>query len=584
MSRRSVSAQNLNVNDSVELLSYVINQTPELRENIKLPVQGQSINGIGKIIMKNVVYKNAFLNTINLIGLTVITRNHWENPWKKFTDKGELTYGQQVREVITDIANVYDYNEFVDRPHDFIKTEVPNVLSYLHEINYQKFYKTTTSDEQMAMAFEQGDLFILIDDIVNSLFEGMEYDYYQVSKYMLARRILDGTVTAVQIEDIANKTDRDVVAEIKGYSNDMIFRSPKFNPAGIRKATPFEDQFAIVSTKFDAKFTTNVLATSYFRSDAEMKANMELCDGFGNFDLPRLAEVFAKRDNDGNVIPNEYVDGYVPLTDAEMEALQEIPVVIVGADFFQNYRYGLNNMAEGRKTEFFNPQTLRTNHWAHIWGSISSSPFENAIVFTTTAQQVVAVVISPATATVSKGQSLKLSSIVTTTGFANKAVAWSLNEGAVELGARIDESGELFVPATYDTTDTGTSGVFTIDIDTILESGDKVTVNGVTYTVDASSADTIAKQITALKSALNDAKVTDYFTIGGTSTTCTLTQKSGYYGQAVPVFEFTPATGSDGECAIEETTEGEIPASTIVVTATSIYDNTKTGTATITVA
>jgi hypothetical protein len=375
--KKSISQGNLNVTNSAELLSYVINQTPILRENIDLPVQGESINGIGKIIMKNVAYKNAFLNTINLIGLTVITRNHWENPWKKFTDKGTLTYGQQVREVITDIANVYDYNEFVNRPHDFINTEVPNVLSYLHEINYQKFYKTTTSDEQMAMAFEREDLFSLIDDIINSLYEGMEYDYYLVSKYMLARRILDGTVTAVQIEDFATKTDRDIVAEIKGYSNDMTFRSPKFNPAGIRKATAFEDQFAIVSTKFDAKFTTNVLATSYFRSDAEMKANMELCDGFGNFDEPRLAEIFAKRDDNGDVIPNEYVDGYVPLTANEKSALQEIPAVIVGADFFQMYRYGMDAMAEGRKTEFFNPQTMRTNHWLHTWGVVSTSPFEN---------------------------------------------------------------------------------------------------------------------------------------------------------------------------------------------------------------
>lgn len=472
MSRKRISQGNLNVTNSAELLSYVINQTPVLRENIDLPVQGESINGIGKIIMSNVVYKNAFLNTINLIGLTVITRNHWENPWKKFTDKGTLSYGQQIREVITDIANVYDYNEFVNRPHDFIKTEVPNVLSYLHEINYQKFYKTTTSDEQMAMAFERGDLFSLIDDIINSLYEGMEYDYYQVSKYMLARRILDGTVTAIQIEDFANKTDRDIVAEIKGYSNDMTFRSPKFNPAGIRKATAFEDQFAIVSTKFDAKFTTNVLATSYFRSDAEMKANMELCDGFGNFDLPRLAEVFAKRDDNGDIIPNEYVDGYVPLTSAEMTALQEIPAVIVGADFFQNYRYGLDNMAEGRKTEFFNPQTLRTNHWLHIWGSVSSSPFENAICFTVTAQGVTSVTVSPSTATVTKGQNLELSATVVTTGFANKAVYWSVDADSYADGIRISDAGKLIIPSDatvesvtvtatsiYDNTKTGTATI-----------------------------------------------------------------------------------------------------------------------------
>ena len=172
MARKTTTQGNLNVTNSAELLSYIINQTPELRENIDLPVQGQSIKPIGKLIMGNPVYKNAFLNTINLIGLTVITRNNWENPWQEFTDKGTLSYGQQVREIIVDIANVYDYNQGLEHEADFIKTVVPNVLSYVHELNYQKYYKTTTSDEQMAMAFEREDLFTLIDQIVNSLYEG----------------------------------------------------------------------------------------------------------------------------------------------------------------------------------------------------------------------------------------------------------------------------------------------------------------------------------------------------------------------------------------------------------------------------
>ena len=274
MSKTSVRLKNTKVNDSAELLSYIINQTPVLRENIDLPVQGQSIKPIGKLIMDNPVYKNAFLNTVNIIGATVITRNNWESPWKRFTDKGVISYGSQVREIIVDIADVYDYNEMVDKPCKFCKTEVPNVLQNLHEVNFQKFYKTTTSDIDMSMAFDNEDLFALVDQVVNSLYEGLENDYYQVSKYVLARRILEGTVTPVYIENLATKSDRDVVAEIKKVSNDMTFRTNKFNPAGITKAVKFEDQFAIVSSLFDAKFTTNVLATSYFRSDAEMKANM----------------------------------------------------------------------------------------------------------------------------------------------------------------------------------------------------------------------------------------------------------------------------------------------------------------------
>ena len=447
MSRKKVAQGNLNVTNSAELLSYVINQTPELRENIDLPVQGESIRPIGKIIMNNPVYKNAFLNTMNIIGVTVLTRNHWENPWKKFTDKGRITYGQQVREIIVDIANVYDYNDYVNRPHDFIKTEVPNVLAYVHEVNYQKFYKTTTSDEQMAMAFEREDLFWLVDEIVNSLYEGYEYDTYLANKYMLARRILEGTVTAVEIPNMNTLTDREIVAFIKEYSNNMTFRSPNYNPAGIKKATDFDDQFAIVSTKFDARFSTNVLATSYFRSDAEMKAQMELVDGFGNFDTVRLNEIFGKRDDDGNLIEGEYLDGYVPLTADEMTALQTIPTCIVGKDFFQDRSYGADNMRPGRKTEFFNPQTMRTNHWLHTWGVLSTSPFENAIVFTSNAQSIVSVAVSPSTATVTKGQDLQLTATVVTTGFANKAVYWTVDSDSYTDGVRISDSGKLYIPS-----------------------------------------------------------------------------------------------------------------------------------------
>jgi uncharacterized protein YjdB len=56
-------------------------------------------------------------------------------------------------------------------------------------------------------------------------------------------------------------------------------------------------------------------------------------------------------------------------------------------------------------------------------------------------------VVSPATATITKGQSLQLSAVVTTTGFANKAVYWSVDADAYADGVRISDGGELFVPS-----------------------------------------------------------------------------------------------------------------------------------------
>lgn len=560
----------LSTKSSAELLSYIINVTPELRDEIDLPVQGQSIAPIGKIIMDNERYRNAFINTVNLIGLTVIKRNGWDNPWT-FTKRGTLRFGQQIREIINDLCNVYDYNQkFTDKTF-FLQTVVPNVLNYMHEVNFQKLYKTTTSDAQLAMAFETEDLFRYIDDAISMLYESLKYDTYIVDKYMLCRRIVDGTVPSHKISNFATKTTREIVAEMKGVSNKMTFRSPNYNPAGIRKATRFEDQIMILNTEFDGKLSTEVLSTSFFRNDAEFKTQSALVDGFENHDTNRLTELLG--------------DAYIPFTDAEKTALAKIPACIISREWFMDYDYALNAEGAGEKyTQFYNPSTLENNHMLFYFGCFSTSPFENCIVFEQDDISVSSVSVSPSTASVSKGQELKLSATVATTGFANKGVYWGVNSVAETAGAKINQEGVLKVPSDYVSTGAGTAGVYTINIDTILETGDKIAVNGVEYTVDASSQDTIAKQITALKTALNDAKVTDYFSIGGTTTTCTLTQKSGYYGQAVPVFVFTPATGSDGESSIEETTAGVIPNNTIIVSATSVYDNTKVGTAKITVA
>lgn len=426
--KNTVKAQN-----SAELLSYIINVTPELRENIDLPVQGQSIAPIGKIIMNNERYRNAFINTVNLIGLTVIKRNGWDNPWG-FTKRGTLRFGQQIREIINDLCNVYDYNTNFSDKDRFLQTVVPNVLNYIHEVNFQKFYQTTTSDAQLAMAFETEDLFTYIDDAISMLFESLKYDTYIVDKYMLCKRIVDGTVTSYKIADFATKTPREIVAEMKGISNKMTFRSPNYNPAGIRRATRFDDQITIVNTDFDGRITTEVLATSFFRNDAEMKTQLALIDGFATHDTERLTELLG--------------DAYVPFTSAELTALAKVPAVIISREWFMDYEYAMGAEGTGKMTEFYNPVTLENNHFLSYWGCFSTSPFENACVFEQDDITVTSVSVSPSTATVSVGQSLDLSARVSTTGFANKAVIWSVDSASVADGVKISQTGRLTIPST----------------------------------------------------------------------------------------------------------------------------------------
>lgn len=420
---------------NAELLSYIINQDPILSENLDLPVQGQSIIPIGKLIMGNKVYRNAFINTINLIGVTIIKRNVWDNPWE-FTKRGTIAFGQHVREMINDLCNVYDYNAPSNDEARFLTNVVPNVLNYIHEINFQKFYETTTSDSQLAMAFTSEDgLYELIADTIGMLYESLKYDEWLVDKYMLCRRIVDGTVT---VKSISTDGDpRYVVAAMKSATNRMTFRSPNYNPAGIRRANKFEDLITIMDSDFEGVMSTAVLATSYYRDEAELRTGLRLIDSFSESDEARLTELLG--------------DAYTPFTDDEKAQLAYIPAVVISREWFMDYDYLLDAESETKATEFYNPTTLKNNHFLHKWGVKSTSPFEQALVFVANeTPSVTSVTVSPSTGTVLQGQSLQMSAEVVTSYFANKAVTWSVVDSTTELpveGVTIDANGLLKVGA-----------------------------------------------------------------------------------------------------------------------------------------
>ena len=428
----------LNTSDGSKLLSYIINQDPVLSENIDLPVQGESIKPIGKIIVDNVRYKNAFINAINLIAVTLIVQNDWDNPWEEFTEQGQIDFGQSVREMIVDLVEAKDYNEYRNNATHFLQHEIPDVYQYIHDINFQKFYKVTVNDTEIAMAFNnEAGLYNLIQSIYSRLYESYKYDKYLVDKYQLIQRLLDGTITSVTITNFANLDTRGIVAFMKGISNKMTFRSPNYNPAGLRKATKFEDQRTILNTMFDGKVTTEVLATSYFRNDAEMKTKLALIDGFDEIDEARLSALLG--------------DAYVELTDGDKTKLATVVACIIADDFYKDFYYSLDNRGEGagatKTTEFYNPETLDNTLWLHVWRIFSTSPFANAVCLTSGSNSVTDVEIDPEEVTVSAGQSVKLTAEVTTTGIANKSVQWTVDSDAVALGVTVDANGVVKVPA-----------------------------------------------------------------------------------------------------------------------------------------
>ena len=148
----------------------------------------------------------------------------------------------------------------------------------------------------------------------------------------------------------------------------------------------------------------------------------------------------------------------------ELNALKNVPATIIDDEFFQNKTYRLDNASETesqdvftqsntagmKRTSFYNPETLKNNHWLHYWGIKSTSPFKQAVVFTKDTVGVTSVTVSPATATVSAGMPVQLEATVVTTGFANKAVVWSVDSTSAEAGVKVNQSGKVTIPSTLE--------------------------------------------------------------------------------------------------------------------------------------
>ena len=416
-------------NSSVDVLNAIRNSATQNYQNL-VPIatpDADSIRKIGAIIMNYPQLQNEFLSAlVNRIGRVVLTSKMYDNPWKEFK-KGRLEYGETIEEIFVNIAKPFQYDPEVAQD-TLYKREKPDVRSTFHIMNYQKYYKVTVDEPRLNQAFLAWNGIVeLIGYIVDSLYTGANYDEFLVMKYMIARHILNGELKAVEIDAVTSANMKSIVSKVKGVSNDLTFLSNKNNLAHVYNASKKENQNMIVDTKFDATMDVEVLASAFNMSKAEFMGKRTLVNAFGDVDNDRLAILF---ENDPT---------YVPLTAAEIEALNAIPAVLVDDNWLQIYD-NYDNF-----TEAFNGEGIYWNYWYHVWKTFSVSPFAPAVVFVAGTPSVTSVTVTPATATVGAGQSLQLNATVVVANFASKSVKWEITAGGDY--ATITQGGALYIDA-----------------------------------------------------------------------------------------------------------------------------------------
>lgn len=428
-------------NSSVDILNAIRNNaTQNYRDYVpKATPDADSIRQIGAIIMDYPTLQNEFLSALmNRIGRVLITSKMYDNPWS-FFKKGLLEFGESVEEIFVNIAKPFQFDPAIAESNVF-KREIPDVRAAFHIMNYQKYYKATISNDQLRQAFLswQG-ISDLIAKIVDSMYTGANYDEFQTMKYMLARHILDGHMYPVEIPEVTTTNMKGIVSAIKGISNKYTFLSTQYNLAGVATYTAKTDQYMLINSTFDATMDVEVLASAFNMDKAEFAGRRVLVDSFGSLDTARLAELFA---NDPT---------YEEIGSDELKVLDQIPAVLVDRDWFMIFDNFYNF------TEQYNGEGLYWNYWYHVWKTFSVSPFANNALFIPGAPGVTNITVSPATSTVSAGQSVQLTANVETTNFAPKSVTWSVNSDY----ATVDNSGKVTMasnaPASTSVTVTATS-------------------------------------------------------------------------------------------------------------------------------
>ena len=437
-------------NNSVDVLNAIRNSASVNYQNY-VPVataDAESIRSIGAIIMDSPNLQNEFLNAlVNRIGRTIYTSRSYQNPWA-ILKKGMLDFGETEQEIFVDLCKTFNYSAEEAESKVFAR-EIPTVHSAYRVMNFQNFYKVTIQNRDLKMAFlSWSGVDDLIAKIVESMYKSANYDEFIVMKYLLARHILAGHLTPVEIGAVSAENAKAIVTTIKGTANAFNFLSNDYTITKVAQNSEFSRQYIIMNSTFDATVDVNVLAAAFNMDKAEFMGRRALVDSFGKLDTARLAEIFK---NDPT---------YEEISAADLKLLDAVPAVLIDEDFLQIY----DNLIEF--TEQYNAQGLYWNYFLHTWKTFSVSPFSNAAVFTPVAPAVTSVTVTPSTiANPAAGSTVGLTVVVATHGFAPEQVDWTSDSdkvtvnkaGVVKIVTALAKGETAVITATsvFDPTKTG---------------------------------------------------------------------------------------------------------------------------------
>lgn len=412
--------------NTVDVLKAINNEM--LRNNPgfedRLPeVTQENIREYGTALLSYQPTQNEFIDTmVNLIGRIWIEYRMFTNPLRVLK-KGMLEYGDTVEMMYTRIAKAHQFDP-AQAETEWMKREIPDVVTAFAKRDYTVFYKATISDDMLRAAFMGwGQLSDFINSVFNSMYTGAEFDEYRTMMQLLDNYGAAGKFGILTVNDIMDKDSaHEALAKVKALSNKMTFLRNDFNSLGVVTATPKANQVLIIDADWDAYFDVQGYATLFNLEPARAQYRKIVVDDF----------------------PDTLKNGGVH-------------AILIDEDFYACWDCLQKFVRD------MNGQGLYWQYWAHYWRILAVCPFANAVAITTKTPTITAVKVTPETPTVNKGTSIQFTATVTGTGLFPQNVTWVVMGnsdpattitpmGLFTMGA--NETGNVQVKATsvFDTT------------------------------------------------------------------------------------------------------------------------------------
>lgn len=449
--------------NSAKIMNYIRQNAPKSYQRAVPAAKetAESVRAVGSIILGDEDLYNTFAPAlINRIGRVVIQSKLYRNIFEAFK-LGYMEMGDVVEEIFVNLIPAHPF-EPETAQETWMRRELPNIDSVFHRINFKAFYKITISYNELRAAFlTWSGLHDLVGRIIEQAYTSANWDEFIMFKYLLASAAIKKQMYAVEVEEPTATNAKSVTTEMVAMSNALQFMDSAYNAMGVTTYTDKDEQLMIINTRFAAIQDVEVLAQAFNMDKAQLQGRVIMINGFELTDgeMQRL-KTLEKVIN----VP------FPQFTTEQLALLKTIPAMLVDSSFF----IVLDQLFELKNAE--NGEGLYWQYWLHTWKMFSWSPFANAILFTTSEGSVTSVTVTPATATVKKGENVQLSVNVATTGLVGLNGVWAIAPATgttpLSVGTSVSNLGLVTVASneantklivtftsSYDKTKTGTATV-----------------------------------------------------------------------------------------------------------------------------